>query len=173
MNTPNCSYEFYTIHTDSISSESWENGSQSKFTSHLFRPLKDVVQVSILNANIDVSGSNVVYLSVEQLASHFNETTGVISASGDSVVVSDPSTKDRTRTAIARFNVATSGRTRYNQQDFSTQTQYVTPIRKLDRITCELLDEDGATLNVNSNTFVTYRITCLRDNIPPKKKIIK
>jgi len=170
MNTPNCSYEFYTIHTDSISSDSWENGSQSKFTSHLFRPLKDVVQVSVLNANIDVSGSNVAYLSVEQLVSPFNETTGVVSSSGNSIIISNPSTKDRTRTAIARFNVSSSGRTLYNQQDFSTQTQYVSPIRKLDRITCELLDENGNTVSVNSNTFITYRITCLRDNMPPKKR---
>jgi hypothetical protein len=170
MNTPNCSYEFYTIHTDSISSDSWENGSQSKFTSHLFRPLKDVVQVSVLNANIDVSGSNVAYLSVEQLISPFNETTGVVSSSGNSIIISNPTTKDRTRTAIARLNVSSSGRTLYNQQDFSTQTQYVSPIRKLDRITCELLDENGNTFSVNSNTFITYRITCLRDNMPPKKR---
>ena len=170
MNTSNCSYEFYTIHTDSICSDSWENGSQSKFTSHLFRPLKDVVQVSVLNANIDVSGSNVAYLSVEQLISPFNETTGVVSSSGNSIIISNPTTKDRTRTAIARFNVSSSGRTLYNQQDFSTQTQYVSPIRKLDRITCELLDENGNTVSVNSNTFITNRITCLRDNMPPKKR---
>ena len=171
MNIPNCSYEFYTIHTDSINSSSWDDGNQDKFTTHLFRPLKDVVQVSILTSSLDVSGSNVVYLSVNQLVSPFNENTGVQNSSGgDSLIVSSPETKDRTRTALARFNVSSSGRTEYRQQDYSTQTQFVTPIRKLDRITCELLDENGNTMTVNSNTFISYRFTCLRDNIHPKKK---
>jgi hypothetical protein len=136
----------------------------------LFRPLKDVVQVSILNASVDISGSNVVYLSVQQLSSPFNENTGVVNTSGDSLIVSSPDTKDRTRTSMARLLVSSSGRTEYKQQDFSTQTQYITPIRKLDRITCELLDENGNTATVNSNTFISYRVTCLRDNIHPKKR---
>lgn len=174
MSTPNCGYEFYTIHTDSLSSNTWENGTQSKFTSHLFRPLKDVVQVSILNASFSAENSNVAYLHVDQLGSPFNEGTGEQNlGGGQSAIVSGITTKERARTAIARFSVAQSGRSEYRQQNFSTQTQFVTPIRKLDRITCELLDETGNTLPVTSNTFISYRFTCLRHNLCPferKKK---
>lgn len=168
MSPPNCGYEFYTIHTDSLSSNTWENGNQSRFTTHLFRPLKDIVQVSVLTANFDATNSNVAYLNVEQLSSPFNDAAGEPNTGGgDSMIVSGIGSKDRTRTALARFNVAATGRTQYNQQDFSTQTQFVTPIRKLDRITCELLDETGNLLAVNSNIFVSYRFTCMRSNMGP------
>ena len=168
MNPPNYGYEFYTIHTDSLSSNTWEDGEQGRFTTHLFRPLKDVVQVSVLTASFDVSNSNVAYLNVNQLTSPFNDNTGEPNTGGgDSMIVSSIAAKDKTRTSMARFNVAASGRTEYNQQDFSTQTQFVTPIRKLDRITCELFDETGNLLTVNSNTFVSYRFTCMRNNMDP------
>jgi hypothetical protein len=95
-----CSYEFYTIHVDSLTSSTG-----NVFTSHLFRPIKDVVQVSVLTVNFDASTSvsNVAYLYVDQLTSMFNENTG--ERSGDSIV-SNPINKDRTRGALARFNVA-------------------------------------------------------------------
>lgn len=159
-----CSYEFYTIHVDSLSSSTG-----NVFTSHLFRPLKDVVQISVLNANFDASssGSNVAYLHVEQLTSLFNENTG--EPSGD-VIASNPLSKDRTRGALARFNLAATGRTIYEQQDYSTQTQFIHPIEKVDRLSTQLLDENGESLITTSNTFVSFRFTCMRENLCPTPK---
>ena len=158
------SYEFYTIHVDSLTSSTG-----NVFTSHLFRPIKDVVQVSVLTVNFDASTSvsNVAYLYVDQLTSMFNENTG--ERSGDSIV-SNPINKDRTRGALARFNVASSGRTIYNQQDYSTQTQFIHPIEKIDRINVRLFDENGDSLITISNTFVSFRFTCMRDNLSPISK---
>ena len=172
---PTYSYEFFTIQTDSISSNTWTvAGIQSSFTTYMFRPLKDIVQASILSCSLSATGSNVVYLSIPQLSSLYNENTGFPAPqSNTAAIVSVPSTKDKIRTSFARFNVPATGRIIYNQNDFSTQTQFTAPIRKLDRITCELFDEAGNVATITSNTFISFRFTCMRDNISPKEKSSK
>jgi hypothetical protein len=156
-------YNFYTIHVDSLSSATWTvPGVQNSFTSYLFSPLKDVVQVSVISSSFSVTGSNVVYLNINQLSSTLNDNTGKY-ATGSSLpgIVSLPQTKDKIRASIARFIVPTTGRTVYNQNDFSTQTQFLTPIKKLDRLTCELFDENGVLATTTSNSFITFRFTCI------------
>jgi hypothetical protein len=190
MNTPNCSYEFFTVHTDSLSSNTWSNYStlnQSSFMPLLFRPLENIVQVSVQTANIPLAGeSNVCYLRVNELDSQFNESTGVQSNptfdatsntfNNTSSVQSVPTKKDRIRGSLAKFNKAGSGRTIYNQNDYSTQTQFITPINKIDRLTIELLNENGSNSYVDSNVFVSFRFTCLCPAAPTfatksKKKV--
>jgi hypothetical protein len=157
-------YNFHTIHVDSVSSNTWTvQGVQNSFTSYLFVPLQDVVQVSILSSSFAVSGSNVIYLNVNELSSTFNDNTGRYE-DGSSLpgIVSYPQTKDKIRTALARFNVpAATGRTIYNQNDYSTQTQFSTPVRKLDRLSCEIRDENGNMATTTSNSFITFRFTCI------------
>ena len=180
-NTPNCSYEFFTVHTDSLSSKSWKDETiddQSSFTSLFFRPLKNIVQVSVQTANIPLSGdSNVCYLRVNELTSQFNESTGVQSNPtfdtvsntfpNTSSVKSVPAKKDKIRGSVAKFNKAGTDRTIYNQNDYSTQTQFITPINKIDRLTIELLDENGDNSVVNSNVFISFRFTCMKENLGP------
>ena len=161
------SYEFFTIHTDSISSSTWTvAGNQSSFTTHLFRPLKDIVQVSIILCSISTAlTTNVVYLCSPQLSSLYNENTGFPTQSSNAAaIVSVPDTKDKIRAALARFPVPGAGRIVYMQNDFSTQTQFATPIRKLDRITCELFDQSGDLSTITSNIFVTFRFTCMKES---------
>lgn len=176
MSTPNLKYEFFTIHTDSVSSKSWLDSSdattQHSYTTSLFRPLKNIVQVSILSATFNVTGSQVVYLHSPQLQSPFNDMAGVVNDSGTTFTISDPLEKDKLRYSLARFSNDISGSnfSTYNQNDFSTQTQYITPIPKLDRIETNLYDKKGdlAPLQVSSNVFVSYRFTCLKENLGPE-----
>lgn len=172
-NPPNCRYEFFTVHTDSLSSNTWTNsGRQDSFVSHMFRPIENVVQVSVVTANIPVEDSNVCYLRVGELTSQFNESGGEAVTNS---ITSSVAAKDRIRGSLAKFNVSGSGRTIYQQHDYSTQTQFITPIRKIDRLTTELLDENGSNSYVTSNVFITYRFTCMKENLCPapksKKKI--
>jgi hypothetical protein len=171
MSAPNCSYEFYTIHSDSITSNTGTlNG--NTFTTHLFTPLKDVVQVSVLFANFDANvggpSSNVCYLNVDQLSSNFNEITGNVSTSNVMSVSANPISKSKYQNPIAIFNVNNSGRTLYQQNDYSTQTQFITPIRKLSRLDCTLSDINGNPILLKSeDVFITFRFTCMRDNLCP------
>jgi len=173
MGPPDLKYEYFTIHTDSVSSTSWIDSSDSttqhSYTNYLFRPLKDIVQVQILTANFDSLGSNVAYLNSPELLSQFNDAAGVYDNTENNFVKSDPGEKDRIRNSLAKFNTDSSvGRTKYIQSDYSTETEYITPIRKLDRITSELYDERGNPLDINnSNVFISYIFTCLKNNLGP------
>ena len=170
-NTPNCSYEFFTVHTDSLSGDTWtdySNLGQSSFTPFLFRPLENVVQVSVQTANLPLDGdSNVCYLRINELGSQFNESGGQATSNA---ITSTPVTKDKIRGSLAKFNKSSTGRTIYNQCDYSTQTQFITPINKIDRLSIELLDENGSNSYVNSNVFVSLRFTCMKENLCPTKK---
>lgn len=154
-----CSFEYYTIHTDSLSSTSWIDGNQSQFTSHLVRPIKEITEVSIVNCSFDVSGSNVVYIKCDELDSHFNMNTL------NPELESAPTGKAKTNSSLARITVNGSGRTVYEQNDFDTVSRYIYPIRKLDRITTRLYDENGQLATTNSNTFVTYKLKCKLENV--------
>ena len=174
-NAPNISYEFFTIHTDS-STVSGLNG--NNYTTHLFRPLKDVVQVSIVNAVFSNTAANispVAYLTVDELQSQFNEITGNNAGQSNVLAVSAfPSERAQFQNPLAAFPIDGSITTQiYKQSDFSTQTQFISPIRKLDRITCRLWGVDGTSLLLKSPTdvvHISFRFTCLRSNLGPNKK---
>ena len=154
-----CNYEYYTIHTDSLSDTSWIDGSQSQFTSHLMRSIKDVVEVSIVNCSLAVTGSNVVYIKSDEFTSHFN-MVGL-----DPNLVSTPATKSKTDGSLVRITVNSSGRTVFEQNDFDTVTRFIHPVRKLDRITTRLYDENGNQAQLQSNTFITYKLKCKLENM--------
>ena len=145
----------YIIHTDSISSSKWVQGSQNYYKSYLFRPIQDISQVDIVSLSVDVSQAttNVVYLYVDEFVSTYNQLTGLNDRT------SDPVTTSKLAGSLLRLNVP-SGTTRllYPNNDFPLATEFRTPIHSIDRITTQLFDEDGVRLVTNSNVFVTYRL---------------
>jgi len=185
MSLPDCSYEFYTIHTDSNTYSDTLTGA-TDFTTYLFNPLKDVVQVSVLLATIgerqtSTENSNVCYLNVDELSSNFNEITGnnVVSTSASGglgpFITAYPTARANFQNPLAVFPLNDNGLTIYKQNDYSTQTQFISPIRKLERLTCRLWDGDGNLLELaaGGRVHITFRFTCRRDNLcpqPSKKK---
>lgn len=160
------SYENYVLKIDSISGTSWDIGgsNQGHFTTHLFTPLKDITEVKVITANFDASGSgsNVAYMSIEELESPFTRGTGVQSSSG---IISDPPTKGKINNSLAVFNVNGSGRTIFKEQDYYNGTEYMYPIQKLSRLQVKMFDENGNTLSTNSNVFITLGVKCKRTNL--------
>jgi len=146
----------YIIHTDSLSSNSWVQGSQNYYTSYLPRPIRDVAKVDIVSLSVDVSQAttNVVYLYVDQFVSTYNQITFLNDGSAA------PATKSKLAGSLARINVpSTTTRLLYpNNNDFPLATEFQTPINSIDRITTQLFDEDGVRLSTPSNVFVTYRL---------------
>ena len=180
---PNCSYEFYTIYADSNTYSDTLSGA-TDFKTYLFSPLIDVVQVSVLLATIGEQASpatsNVCYLTVDELSSHFNEITGnniVSTATSDSLgpfITAFPTARANFQNPLAVFFL-NDGLTIYKQNDYSTQTQFINPIRKLERLTCKLWDGNGVPLllDTGGRVHITFRFTCRRDNLcpqPSKKK---
>jgi hypothetical protein len=158
--------ENYVLKIDSISGTSWDVGSsnQGNFTTHLFTPLKDIIEVNVITANFDASGSgsNVAYMSIEELESPFSRGTGIQNSTG---IISDPPTKGKVNNTIAVFNVSGTGRTIFKEQDYYNGTKYMYPIQKLSRLQVRMFDEDGNNLPTISNVFVTLSVKCKRTNL--------
>ena len=153
-----CEYEYYTIHTDSLTDSSTTGNT---FTNYLFNPIKDIIEVKVILADFDasVSGSNVCYLNVEELSSRFNDIAG------DSSLSANPSTKSQIQNPVAKFIVNNSGRTTYKEYDYTSTIRYFNPIRKLDRLTTKLRDENGNLIVLTSNdVHITYQFKCKRGN---------
>ena len=174
-NTPNYSYEFYTIHTSSnVNITTGLSDSSNSYVAFLNPPLKDVVQVSVLSCDFNgstVNDSNVAYLCVDELISPFNHLAVVPYSNSFSTV---PSSFSMAHNPILSVGVNPSDRTLYQQYQYSSQTQFVKPINKLDRLTISLRSPTGAFLNtLDKTTYISFRFTCLRENLrpaPPKKK---
>tara|TARA_R110002072_G_scaffold34480_2_gene103092 strand:- start:3995 stop:4480 length:486 start_codon:yes stop_codon:yes gene_type:complete len=156
LQTEECLYEYYTIHTDSLQTT---NG--NTFVNHLVYPLKNVLKVEIISASFDLidrTSSNVAYLRVRELDSRFNDVSGVVDGNGISAV-------STLRSSLARFHVNSGGRTEFKGNDFCTTTYYLDPIKTITRLSIELLDEAGNSLVTTPNTYITYKFTCVRQNL--------
>lgn len=168
------SYEFHTVYVHADSDENFKNEVSNTFISQLIYPLKDVVQVSILTAEMNVVGNAIshsqAYLSIEELQSQFNQIAGI----AQSNVIGLSYTRSAIKNPIAVFNLNNDNRTIYEQNDYSTQTQFISPIRKLERLTCKLYNGIGEDLVLTTRyPFFAFRFTCLRSNLcpePPKRK---
>ena len=157
-----CNHEYYTIHTTSNTATESNVG----YTCFLTMPIKDVVEAEIITASVQTN-SNVVHVVVDELGTKFSDFA---------TVASNPFNGSTMRNLFGSF---------YREQIDSTPTdpqykfprltflnrypmkhEYVYPIRRLDRLSVSLYDEQGAVLtNPLSPTFITFKFKCLRTNL--------
>jgi hypothetical protein len=52
------------------------------------------------------------------------------------------------------------------KNEYDVLSQYVTPIRKLDRLTFTLRDENGATITDGADNFLVFKFVCKNRNMP-------
>jgi hypothetical protein len=160
---PNLDYEYHTITVDSIGQDS-----ANTFTCHLQQPLKNVVQARLLAAHIH---SNVVtehcYVSIEELDSIFsdrasNVLTGqshlsVIRGSFASLVTDTPSHEHSIGDSTIIF-----------KDNYPIMTQYINPIRRIDRLSVTIRDQTGNTIKNSArdgDNFLVLRFVCRKPNL--------
>lgn len=158
---PDFNYEFHTVTIDSVG-----QSSANTFTVHLQQPLKNVVQARLLACKIN---SNVndqhCFISIPELNTNFNDR-----AFKDLADASEAS-KAKVRGAFASLisEVSTGQDHVFHFKDnYPVAVQYITPIRKIDRLTVNLLDQNGDTLQnpqTAADNFLIIRFTCLKQNI--------
>ena len=158
---PNLDYEYHTITVDSVGQDS-----ANTFTCHLQQPLKNVVQARLLAAHIH---SNVVtehcYVSIEELDSIFsdrasNVLTGqshlsVVRGSFASLVTDDTTHDAGNSTIIFKDN-------------YPIMTQYINPIRRIDRLSVTIRDQTGNTIKnsaAGGDNFLVLRFVCRKPNL--------
>jgi len=158
---PNLDYEYHTITVDSVGQDS-----ANTFTCHLQQPLKNVVQARLLAAHIH---SNVVtehcYVSIDELDSIFSDrASNVLTGQGHlsmlrgsfaSLVTDDTTHNDGNSTIIFKDN-------------YPVMTQYINPIRRIDRLSVTIRDQTGNTIKnseADGDNFLVLRFVCRKPNL--------
>jgi hypothetical protein len=158
---PDLDHEYHIITTDSIGQDS-----ANTFTCHLQQPLKNVVQAKLLAAHIH---SNVVtehcYVSIEELDTIFNDR--------GSNVLTGQSHMSMIRGSFA--SIITDGTTHEDgnslitfKDNYPIVTQYINPIRTIDRLSITIRDQNGATIKNSTGggaNFLVFRFVCRKSNL--------
>ena len=158
---PDLNYEYHTITVDTIG-----QASANTFTCHLQQPLKNVVQARLLAAHIH---SNVVtehcYVSVEELDSIFSDrASNVLTGQGHLSMLrgSFASLITNNATHDAGDSLITF------KDDYTIATQYVNPIRRIDRLSVTIRDQNGNTIKNSTESganFLVFRFVCRKLNL--------
>ena len=150
---PDLNYEYHTITIDSVG-----QSSANTFTCHLQRPLRNVVQAKLLAARINTTAATKhCYLSIDELDSNFSDrASNVLTGQSDISIV---------RGSFASL-VSEAGTAINFKDEYSISTQYINPIRSIDRFTVAIRNQDGATItNGTGDNFLVLRFVCRKPNL--------
>jgi hypothetical protein len=150
---PDLNYEYHTVTIDSIGQDS-----ANTFTCFLQQPLKNVVQARLLAARISTTtDTEHCYISIEELDSIFNDRA--------SNVYEGQASMSMLRNSFA--SIVTDGVADIVFKDnYTITTQYIDPIRRIDRFTVTIRDQDAVTVpNGSGGTFLVLRFVCRKPNL--------
>lgn len=167
---PDLDYEYHTITVDSIG-----QSSANTFVAYLQNPLRNVVQARLLACHVH---SNVqtehMYVSIDELDTHFNDRAAISGASDG--VHAGQGNLSIVRSAFASVitDAATHGASdgnaliTFKDRDYPIVAQYIDPIRRIDKLTVSLLDQNGATIKNSTDAganFLVLRFVCRKPNL--------
>lgn len=158
---PNLDYEYHTITVDSIGQDS-----ANTFTCYLNQPLRNVVQARLLAAHIHSNVSTEhCYVSIKELDSIFSDrasnvydgqaSMSMLRGSFASIVTDEVSHSGENSLILFKDN-------------YNIATQYIDPIRRIDRLTVTIRDQNGNTIknpSVSADNFLVLRFVCRKPNL--------
>ena len=152
---PDLQYEYHTITADTIGQDS-----ANTFTCHLNQPLKNIVQAKLLGARINsTTDTEHCYISIDQLDSTFSDRASNVYGGQSSLSI--------LRNSFA--SLLTEGEATIVYKDnYNVATQYIDPIRRLDRLKITIRDQDGNTITPdtgNKPNFLILRFVCRKPNL--------
>ena len=153
---PDLNYEYHTITVDTLGQDS-----ANTFTCFLNQPLKNIVQARLVAARINTTtATEHCYISIDELNSTFNDRATNVYEGQDSLSVlrkSFASLVTTDDTGIISF-----------RDNYPIAVQYINPIRKLDRLTINIRNEDAVLItppNPAENNFLVLRFVCRKPNL--------
>jgi|SRR5210317_1023949 hypothetical protein len=152
---PDLDYEYHTVTIDSVGQDS-----ANTFTCYLQQPLKNVVQVRLLAAHIHSNVSTEhCYVSINELDTIFNDRA--------SNVLTGQASMSMLRSSFA--SIVSDGNALITFKDnYPIVTQYIDPIRRIDRFNVTIRDQNGDTIknpDVAANNFLVLRFVCRKPNL--------
>ena len=158
---PDLNYEYHTITVDTLN-----QASSNSFTCFLSQPLKNVVQARLLAARIRTkTATEHCYISIDELNSVFNDrASNVYDAQAPLGMLRN------SFASITHANTAVTGtQTIMFKDEYPIATQYVNPIRRIDRLTVNIRDQNGVlmvpALATDRNNFIVLRFVCRKPNL--------
>ena len=152
---PDLNYEYHTVTIDSIGQDS-----ANTFTCFLSQPLKNVVQARLIAARINTTtNTEHCYVSIEQLDSIFTDRA--------SNVYDGQASMSLLRGSFASL-VKDEATTVTFKDDYQVVTQYIDPIRRVDRLNVTIRDQDGETIEragAGDKNFLVIRFVCRKPNL--------
>jgi len=155
MATPDLNYEYHTITIDSIG-----QSSANTFTCYLQQPLKNVVQAKLLGARIrTTSATEHCYVSIDELDSIFSDRA--------SNVLTGQASMSVLRGSFASIVSDSSSVVKF-KDEYPIFAQYIDPIRRLDRFTVTIRNQDGNTITratASDKNILVLRFMCRKCNM--------
>lgn len=155
MATPDLNYEYHTITIDSIG-----QSSANTFTCYLQQPLKNVVQAKLLGARIRTTNATEhCYVSIDELDSIFSDRA--------SNVLTGQASMSVLRGSFASIVSDSSSVVKF-KDEYPIFTQYIDPIRRLDRFTVTIRNQDGNTIvrsTASDKNILVLRFMCRKCNM--------
>ena len=154
---PDLNYEYHTVTIDTIG-----QASANTFTCFLSQPLKNIVQARLLTARINTSADTEhCYLSIKELDSIFSDRA--------SNVYDGQASLSMIRGSFASLSTTgTPGAVVNFRDEYPIATQYIDPIRRLDRLTVTIRNQDGETIEragAGDKNFLVLRFVCRKLNL--------
>jgi hypothetical protein len=154
---PDFEHEYHTITVDTIG-----QASKNTFTVHLQQTLENVVQARLTAAQITTTNSNVCYISVNELDTNYSQrTSNLFGYEGQSSL-----SKVNNSFGSLISGSGTASEIVF-KDNYPVVQQYSTPIRKIDRLTFSLYNQDGNTIEGTKDNFFIFRFVCKQKNLPP------
>ena len=153
LTLPDFEHEYHTIVVDTV-----DQASKNTFSVYLQQPLENIVQARLTAAQVHTSDSNVCHISIQELNTNFSQR-----ATADLDGQSALTTLNR---SFGTLLCDGSGNFRF-ADNYPVVQQYITPIRKLGRLTFTLRNQDGSTIpgTAEDNYFI-FRFVCKNPNLP-------
>src|SRR5210317_316439 len=152
---PDLNYEYHTVTIDTIGQDS-----ANTFTCFLQQPLKNVVQARLLAARINSNVSTEhCYVSISELDTIFSDRA--------SNVYEGQSSMSMLRNSFASL-VGEGTASITFKDNYPVVTQYIDPIRRVDRFTVTIRDQDGNTIknpDASADNFLILRFVCRKPNL--------
>jgi 4-diphosphocytidyl-2C-methyl-D-erythritol kinase len=154
---PDFEHEYHTITVDTIGQLS-----KNTFTVHLQQTLENIVQARLVAAQITTTNSNVCYISVNELDTNYSQrTSNLFGYEGQSSL-----SKVNNSFGSLISGSGTASEIVF-KDNYPVVQQYSTPIRKIDRLTFSLYNQDGNTIEGTKDNFFIFRFVCKQKNLPP------
>jgi len=159
---PDFEHEYHTVIVDTVD----DSTSKQKFTSYFPTPLENIVQVQLIAAHIndiDASSMNtqLIHLKIDELRTIFSQRGKTDLDTGDDNMING-----------VFGTLVTDGTDRLIfKNEYPVIQQYYNPIRKLDRITIDVLQETGAAATYKNGgsdlpqTCLIFRFVCKKRNL--------